>query len=225
VENSASSLYDSLDLGVAKRMSSRYQLEAHYLWSSSANYSMFFGEPKDGETCVFLYRGDIEMDSDGENGLRIGDRVGIISLALLKRVCPGIYRDFGFELSSDDLGDSLFRARVGSDPRYHPYGTNFRFGLLIGLIELELAIARAQATPYNKDDGNCRLCGDGICLLGFGNQSGASQATNGTPSTTTSDTEHTGDTAATTTSPEDAACDHPTGASHQSGAAVTDDQA
>ena len=48
VENSASSLYDSLDLGVAKRMSARYQLEAHYLLSSSSNYSMFFGEPNTG---------------------------------------------------------------------------------------------------------------------------------------------------------------------------------
>lgn len=48
VENSGSSIYDALDMGVVKRFSSRYQFEAHYVYSSSATYAMFFGEPNTG---------------------------------------------------------------------------------------------------------------------------------------------------------------------------------
>jgi outer membrane receptor protein involved in Fe transport len=48
VENSGSSLYDALDFGVIRRMARRYQFEAHYVYSSSATYAMFFGEPNTG---------------------------------------------------------------------------------------------------------------------------------------------------------------------------------
>jgi TonB dependent receptor len=48
VENSGSSLYDALDVGVMRRMTRRYQLEAHYVYSYSAAYAMFFGEPNTG---------------------------------------------------------------------------------------------------------------------------------------------------------------------------------
>jgi hypothetical protein len=48
IENTASSNYDALDLGLLKRFSNRYQLEAHYVYSSALTYSMFFGEADTG---------------------------------------------------------------------------------------------------------------------------------------------------------------------------------
>ena len=48
IENTASSNYDALDLGLLKRFSKRYQLEAHYVYSSALTYSMFFGEADTG---------------------------------------------------------------------------------------------------------------------------------------------------------------------------------
>jgi hypothetical protein len=48
IENSASSNYDALDFGLLKRFSQRYQLEAHYVYSSALTYSMFFGEADTG---------------------------------------------------------------------------------------------------------------------------------------------------------------------------------
>jgi outer membrane receptor protein involved in Fe transport len=48
IENTASSNYDALDFGLLKRFANRYQLEAHYVYSSALNYSMFFGEPDTG---------------------------------------------------------------------------------------------------------------------------------------------------------------------------------
>ncbi|MDT4898015.1 MAG: hypothetical protein QOH25_3092 [Acidobacteriota bacterium] len=48
IENTASSNYDALDLGLLKRFSQRYQLEAHYVYSSALTTSMFFGEADTG---------------------------------------------------------------------------------------------------------------------------------------------------------------------------------
>jgi hypothetical protein len=48
IENTASSNYDALDMGLLKRFSTRYQLEAHYVYSSALTYSMFFGEADTG---------------------------------------------------------------------------------------------------------------------------------------------------------------------------------
>jgi hypothetical protein len=48
IENTASSNYDALDLGLLKRFSNRHQLEAHYVYSSALTYSMFFGEADTG---------------------------------------------------------------------------------------------------------------------------------------------------------------------------------
>ncbi len=48
IENSGSSLYDAADLGLSRRFARHYQVEAHYVYLSSANYSMFFGEPDTG---------------------------------------------------------------------------------------------------------------------------------------------------------------------------------
>lgn len=48
VENSSSSLYDALDLGLIKRFAKRYQVEAHYIYSAAFTYAMFFGEPNTG---------------------------------------------------------------------------------------------------------------------------------------------------------------------------------
>ncbi len=44
IENTGASLYDALDLGLSKRLSSRFQIETHYVYSSAITYSMFFGE-------------------------------------------------------------------------------------------------------------------------------------------------------------------------------------
>jgi hypothetical protein len=48
IENSASSIYDALDLGITKRFGSRFQLAAHYVLSSSASYSMFYADANRG---------------------------------------------------------------------------------------------------------------------------------------------------------------------------------
>jgi outer membrane receptor protein involved in Fe transport len=48
IENTASSNYDALDFGLIKRFSNRYQLEAHYVYSSALTDSMFFGEADTG---------------------------------------------------------------------------------------------------------------------------------------------------------------------------------
>jgi hypothetical protein len=48
IENSASSIYDSLDFGVRKRLGSNFQLAAHYVLSSSASYSMFYADANSG---------------------------------------------------------------------------------------------------------------------------------------------------------------------------------
>lgn len=48
VENSGSSDYDALDLGLVKAFSRRFQVEGHYLYSNATTDSMFFGEPNTG---------------------------------------------------------------------------------------------------------------------------------------------------------------------------------
>jgi outer membrane receptor protein involved in Fe transport len=48
VENTASSSYDSLDVGLLKRLTRRAQFEAHYVLSSSLTDAMFFGEADTG---------------------------------------------------------------------------------------------------------------------------------------------------------------------------------
>ncbi|MDQ1611841.1 MAG: hypothetical protein QOG00_1772 [Pyrinomonadaceae bacterium] len=48
IENTASSNYDALDLGLLKRFSRRFQLESHYVYSSALTTSMFFGETDTG---------------------------------------------------------------------------------------------------------------------------------------------------------------------------------
>ncbi|HEY0003175.1 MAG TPA: TonB-dependent receptor [Pyrinomonadaceae bacterium] len=53
IENTAASNYDALDLGLLKRFSRRYQLEAHYVYSSALNDAMFFGEADTGIPNLF----------------------------------------------------------------------------------------------------------------------------------------------------------------------------
>jgi hypothetical protein len=48
IENTASSSYDSLDIGLLKRLTRRAQFEAHYVLSSSLTDAMFFGEADTG---------------------------------------------------------------------------------------------------------------------------------------------------------------------------------
>jgi outer membrane receptor protein involved in Fe transport len=48
IENTASSSYDALDLGLLKRLSRRFQCESHYVYSSALTDAMFFGEPDTG---------------------------------------------------------------------------------------------------------------------------------------------------------------------------------
>ena len=48
IENSASSLYDALDLSVTKRVGTNFQFTAHYVLSSSASYSMFYADANSG---------------------------------------------------------------------------------------------------------------------------------------------------------------------------------
>ena len=60
IENSSSSNYDALDLGLIKRFANRFQLEAHYVYSSALNYYMFFGEPDTGIPANFGLSDQIE---------------------------------------------------------------------------------------------------------------------------------------------------------------------
>lgn len=53
IENTASSNYDALDLGLLRRFANRFQLEAHYVYSSALTYAMFFGEADTGVPNVF----------------------------------------------------------------------------------------------------------------------------------------------------------------------------
>lgn len=48
IENTASSSYDALDLGLLRRFANRYQFEAHYVYSSALTDAMFFGEADTG---------------------------------------------------------------------------------------------------------------------------------------------------------------------------------
>ncbi len=48
IENSASSLYDALDIGVRRALGTRFQLQAHYVVSSSAATSMFYADANSG---------------------------------------------------------------------------------------------------------------------------------------------------------------------------------
>ncbi|MGB8510806.1 MAG: hypothetical protein WCD76_20710, partial [Pyrinomonadaceae bacterium] len=48
IENTASSNYDALDIGLLKRLSNRFQFESHYVYSSALTTSMFFGEADTG---------------------------------------------------------------------------------------------------------------------------------------------------------------------------------
>ncbi|HEY0386408.1 MAG TPA: TonB-dependent receptor, partial [Pyrinomonadaceae bacterium] len=53
IENSAASAYDALDLGLLRRLSTRFQVEAHYVYSSALTDSMFFGEADTGVPNLF----------------------------------------------------------------------------------------------------------------------------------------------------------------------------
>ena len=48
IENTASSTYDALDLGLHRRLSRRLQFEAHYVYASAMTDAMFFGEADTG---------------------------------------------------------------------------------------------------------------------------------------------------------------------------------
>ncbi|MDT7806610.1 MAG: hypothetical protein QOJ70_423 [Acidobacteriota bacterium] len=48
IENTASSVYDALEVGLVKRFSRRFQFEAHYVLSKAVTDSMFFGEVDTG---------------------------------------------------------------------------------------------------------------------------------------------------------------------------------
>ncbi|HYY57895.1 MAG TPA: TonB-dependent receptor, partial [Pyrinomonadaceae bacterium] len=48
IENTGSSNYDALDLGLIRRFANRFQFEAHYVYSSALGGAMFFGEPDTG---------------------------------------------------------------------------------------------------------------------------------------------------------------------------------
>lgn len=48
IENSSSSIYDALSLGLAKRFSNRYMLDFHYTLASSATYSAFYADANSG---------------------------------------------------------------------------------------------------------------------------------------------------------------------------------
>lgn len=60
IENTSSSNYDALDLGLIKRFARRFQFEAHYVYSSALNYYMFFGEPDTGIPANFGLSDQIE---------------------------------------------------------------------------------------------------------------------------------------------------------------------
>jgi hypothetical protein len=60
VENTASSTYDALDLGLVRRMTRRLQFESHYVYSSALTTSMFFGEPDTGVPNLFRVAENLE---------------------------------------------------------------------------------------------------------------------------------------------------------------------
>ncbi|HEX8176150.1 MAG TPA: TonB-dependent receptor [Pyrinomonadaceae bacterium] len=60
IENTSSSNYDALDLGLIKRFARNFQVEAHYVYSSALNYYMFFGEPDTGIPANFGLSDQIE---------------------------------------------------------------------------------------------------------------------------------------------------------------------
>ncbi|HEX8139140.1 MAG TPA: TonB-dependent receptor [Pyrinomonadaceae bacterium] len=60
IENSSSSNYDALDLGLIRRFAGRFQFEAHYVYSSALTYAMFFGEPDTGIPNTFGASYDLE---------------------------------------------------------------------------------------------------------------------------------------------------------------------
>lgn len=48
VENTGTSNYDALDIGVVKPFSKKFQLEGHYTYNNATTDAMFFGEPNTG---------------------------------------------------------------------------------------------------------------------------------------------------------------------------------
>ncbi|HEX8143768.1 MAG TPA: TonB-dependent receptor [Pyrinomonadaceae bacterium] len=60
IENSASSSYDALDLGLVRRFADSFQFEAHYVYSSALTGAMFFGEPDTGIPNNFGTSDDLE---------------------------------------------------------------------------------------------------------------------------------------------------------------------
>lgn len=48
IENSSSSIYDALNFGLRRKFQNRLNLEAHYVISSSATYSMFYADANSG---------------------------------------------------------------------------------------------------------------------------------------------------------------------------------
>jgi Carboxypeptidase regulatory-like domain/TonB dependent receptor-like, beta-barrel len=60
VGNGNSSSYDALDVGISHRFSSRFQLGAHYVYSSALTYSMFAGEPTTGDPNEWSEQGSAE---------------------------------------------------------------------------------------------------------------------------------------------------------------------
>jgi len=48
IENSSSSIYDALDFGIRRKVGFRLRMEAHYVVSSSATYSMFYSDFNSG---------------------------------------------------------------------------------------------------------------------------------------------------------------------------------
>ena len=48
IENGSSSLYAALDAGIRRKFGSRFQMEGHYVVSSSATYSMFYADYNSG---------------------------------------------------------------------------------------------------------------------------------------------------------------------------------
>jgi outer membrane receptor protein involved in Fe transport len=60
IENTSSSNYDALDLGLIRRLANRFQLEAHYVYSSALTDAMFFGEPDTGIPDTFGLSDNLE---------------------------------------------------------------------------------------------------------------------------------------------------------------------
>lgn len=60
IENTASSIYDSLDVGVSERIGERFQLAAHYVLSNSVAYAMFYADANSGVPNEWNNLGDAE---------------------------------------------------------------------------------------------------------------------------------------------------------------------